>query len=73
MSAGTNGSKGNGAVSPRTEWITKRREEASRSGDSNMSQMHFARKGLLTEEMLFVAEREKLVPNSSATRLLPDA
>ena len=28
----------------------------------NMSQMHFARKGLLTEEMLFVAEREQVSP-----------
>ena len=44
------GSNGNGAgiLKPRAEWITKRREEAARSGDSNMSQMHFARKGLLT-------------------------
>ena len=63
MSA-TNGSNGNGAglVKPRTDWITKRREEAARSGDTNMSQMHFARKGLLTEEMLFVAEREQVAP-----------
>src|SRR5271166_4600394 len=59
-----NGSNGNGAdvLKPRAEWITKRREEAARSGDSNMSQMHFARKGLLTEEMVFVAEREKVAP-----------
>ena len=27
-----------------------------------MSQMHFARKGLVTEEMLYVAEREKVSP-----------
>src|ERR1035438_5622473 len=59
-----NGSNGNGAgiLKPRVEWITKRREEAARSGDNNMSQMHFARKGLLTEEMVFVAEREKVAP-----------
>src|SRR5271165_7651916 len=57
-----NGSNGNGGVNPRAEWITKRREEAARSGDGNMSQMHFARKGLLTEEMIFVAEREKVAP-----------
>ena len=58
-----NGGKNNGAgvSKPRAEWITKRREDAARSGDANMSQMHFARKGLLTEEMLFVAERERLV------------
>src|ERR1017187_6528852 len=63
MSA-TNGSNGNGAgsVKPRTEWITKRRDEAVRSGDTNMPQMHFARRGLLTEEMLFVAEREQVAP-----------
>src|SRR6516162_4107401 len=49
-------------LKPRAEWITRRREEAEKSGDSNMSQMHFARKGLLTEEMLFVAEREQVAP-----------
>ena len=45
---------------PRAEWIVKRREEAARTGDTNMSQMHFARKGLITEEMAFVAHKEKL-------------
>src|SRR5208283_2462228 len=60
----TDGSNGNGAGAPkpRAEWITKRREEVARTGDTNMSQMHFARKGMLTEEMLFVAEREQLAP-----------
>src|ERR1035438_7284990 len=59
-----NGSNSNGAgvLKPRAEWVTKRHEEAARSGDKNMSQMHFARKGLLTEEMVFVAEREKVAP-----------
>ena len=73
--SGTNGSNGNVAtpVKPRAEWIAKRREEATRSGDTNMSQMHFARKGLLTEEMLFVAEREQVAPELSATKLLPGA
>src|SRR5580658_6088426 len=60
--SGTNGSNGTTSPKPRAEWIAKRREEAARSGDTNMSQMHFARKGLLTEEMVFVAEREKLTP-----------
>ena len=46
----------------RAEWIVKRREEAARTGDTNMSQMHFARKGLITEEMAYVAHREKLEP-----------
>ena len=45
---------------PREEWIARRRNEASRSGDENFSQMHYARKGLVTEEMVYVAEREKL-------------
>src|SRR4051794_27830028 len=48
--------------SPRNEWIVRRREHATRTGDDNVSQMHFARKGLITEEMLFVAEREKVAP-----------
>jgi len=60
--SGTNGSNGNNTLKPRAEWIARRREEAARTGDTNMSQMHFARKGLVTEEMLFVAEREKLAP-----------
>src|SRR3954462_13054253 len=49
-------------IKPREEWIVRRREHAARSGDDNVSQMHFARKGLITEEMLYVAEREKVKP-----------
>ncbi|HSU18618.1 MAG TPA: phosphomethylpyrimidine synthase ThiC, partial [Acidobacteriaceae bacterium] len=70
MSTQTNGvhaHNGNGVgdyvvPKPRAEWIVKRREEAARTGDWNMSQMHFARKGLITEEMAFVAHKEKLAP-----------
>ncbi len=47
---------------PRAEWIARRRKEAARTGDENFSQMHFARKGLITEEMVYVAEKEKLTP-----------
>ncbi len=47
-------------LKPRAEWIVKRKAEAARTGDSNMSQMHFARQGKITEEMAFVAEREKI-------------
>ncbi len=47
---------------PREEWIIRRREQAARTGDNNVSQMHFARKGLITEEMLYVADREKVRP-----------
>jgi phosphomethylpyrimidine synthase len=40
----------------RTEWIAKR------AGSPNQTQMHFARKGVVTEEMEYVARREKLEP-----------
>jgi phosphomethylpyrimidine synthase len=58
-----NGHTGNGWIQkPRAEWIRKRREEATRTGDDNVSQMHFARRGLITEEMIYVAEREHITP-----------
>jgi len=38
----------------RASWVAKRR------GQSNVSQMHFARQGVVTEEMQCVAEREQL-------------
>jgi len=47
---------------PREEWIARRKAEAAKSGDNNVSQMHYARKRLRTEEMLYVAEKEKLSP-----------
>lgn len=40
----------------RANWVSPRK------GQSNVTQMHYARKGLVTEEMLFVAEREKVQP-----------
>ncbi len=40
----------------RSEWVKKR------ENDGNRSQMHYARKGVITEEMQFVAKREKLEP-----------
>jgi phosphomethylpyrimidine synthase len=40
----------------RAEWIAKRR------GLKNVSQMHLAREGVVTEEMVFVAKRERLAP-----------
>src|SRR5579872_2322838 len=65
--APTNGDSGNGNHSParngqtvprpRAEWIARRKSE---NQDGNFSQMHYARKGLITEEMVYVAEREKL-------------
>ncbi|HKC71472.1 MAG TPA: phosphomethylpyrimidine synthase ThiC, partial [Terriglobales bacterium] len=56
---------GNGfgpVAQPRAEWIVRRREQANRSGDQNFSQMHYARRGLITEEMEYVARRERLTP-----------
>src|SRR5271154_3026416 len=47
-------------LQPRAEWIVKRKQEVARSGDTNVSQMHFARLGQITHEMAFVAEREKI-------------
>src|SRR5512135_1117736 len=47
---------------PRVEWTAKRRAEAARSGDDNFSQMHYARQGKTTEEMQYVAQRERLTP-----------
>ena len=47
-------------LEPRAGWLPARREAAARSGDSNVSQMHFARLGRITEEMKYVAARENL-------------
>ena len=55
-------------LKPREEWIVKRKAEAARTGDDNVSQMHFARKGLVTEEMLYVAERERVCPRAHPRR-----
>ncbi len=72
--SGSNGSNSNtGSISPheipsegipklRKDWIARGQQEAALSGDTNLTQMHFARKGQVTEEMLFVAEREKISP-----------
>ncbi len=59
---GSNGSANGARPRLREEWTARRRAEASQTGDDNFSQMHFARKGLVTEEMLYVAEREKVSP-----------
>src|SRR4051794_18718096 len=73
MSSNGNGNGSNGDVAmkdfsgtnvakPRAEWIAKRRADAAKSGDSNFSQMHYARKGRITEEMEYIAFKEKLTP-----------
>ena len=66
MSAGngdlTNGGNGKGldaVLKPRAEWLAKRKAE---NKDGNFSQMHYARQGLITDEMGYVAHREKVKP-----------
>ncbi len=49
---------------PRAEWIARRRERAAETGDGNFSQMHFARLGVITEEMEYVAALEKIAPET---------
>src|SRR5690348_2493586 len=54
----------------RDSWIEKREEalalrgsgQAGANGTRILSQMHFARCGVITEEMQYVARREKLEP-----------
>jgi phosphomethylpyrimidine synthase len=60
----TNGNSNGSKPKVREDWISRRRAEAVRTGDDNVSQMHFARKGLVTEEMMYVADREKLSPQA---------
>src|SRR6266568_104676 len=56
--ANGSGSNGLGAVlKPRAEWLAKRR---ARNRDGNFSQMHYARQGVITEEMAYIAHREKI-------------
>src|SRR3954452_6724231 len=40
----------------RTEWVAKRKN------DSNRTQMHYARNGVITEEMIYIAKRERISP-----------
>ncbi len=59
---GTNGSNGNGldaVLKPRAEWLAKRKAENT---DGNFSQMHYARRGVITDEMQYIAYREKIAP-----------
>jgi phosphomethylpyrimidine synthase len=48
----------NGLPKRRAEWIAQRKQR----GDTNFSQMHYARRGEITEEMRFVAIRENVSP-----------
>src|SRR6202023_3029594 len=68
MSAGNgdskNGANGNdndldAVLKPRAEWLAKRKAENT---DGNFSQMHYARQALITDEMQYIAHREKITP-----------
>src|SRR6267378_3900103 len=68
MSAGNgdskNGANGNntdldGVLKPRADWLAKRKAD---NKDGNFSQMHYARRGVITDEMGYVAHREKIAP-----------
>ncbi len=52
-----NGSNGHSVPKPRAEWLAQRMRENT---DGNFSQMHYARQGVVTEEMGYIAHREKL-------------
>src|SRR5882762_2812675 len=54
-----NGSTGYTIPQPRAEWLARRQKENS---NGNFSQMHYARQGVITEEMSFIAHKEKLTP-----------
>ncbi len=46
---------------PRAEWLRQRKAAlAGANGSANFSQMHFARKGVITEEMQYIAAKEKI-------------
>src|SRR5437660_8628638 len=57
----TNNTNGFDVSRPRSVWINHRKAENT---NGNFSQMHYARRGLITEEMLYVADREKLPPTA---------
>src|ERR1700730_13814088 len=68
MSAGNgdskNGANGNNndldaVLKPRAEWLAKRKAENT---DGNFSQMHYARRAVITDEMKYIAHREKITP-----------
>src|ERR1043166_3141588 len=63
LSNGNNGNQvsENGARHLRPEWIAQRK---SNNSDGNFSQMHYARAGKVTEEMEYVARRERLSPET---------
>src|SRR2546421_4904027 len=57
-----NGASQNAVPKPRAEWLLQRRKQVEQNGDCNFSQMHYARQGAITEEMQYVAAKEKIAP-----------
>src|SRR2546430_11520158 len=57
----TSNTNGNGysVPKPRAEWLARRKQATT---DGNFSQMHYARRGVVTEEMEYVAQKEQLPP-----------
>src|SRR5437588_6862203 len=62
MSSGQLAEVATEVAKPREEWIARRRGESARTTDENLSQMHFARRGVITEEMAYVARGERIAP-----------
>src|ERR1700678_2177063 len=56
---GATGSSLDAVLKPRAEWLAKRKAENT---DGNFSQMHYARRGVITGEMQYIAHREKITP-----------
>jgi len=52
----SNGNGSHAVPQPRAEWLVRRKAE---NADGNFSQMHYARTGVVTEEMEYVARKEK--------------
>src|ERR1035438_6258933 len=44
---------------PRAEWLARRKRE---NANGNFSQMHYARQGVITDKMKYIAHREKITP-----------
>src|SRR5437879_3994616 len=55
----TNNTNGFDVSRPRSVWINHRKAENT---NGNFSQMHYARRGVVTEEMEYVAQKEQLPP-----------
>jgi len=57
-----NGNALNEILKPRAEWLAQRKAENAKNNDGNFSQMHYARQGVITGEMQYIAHREKITP-----------